>query len=93
MFDPPITWREISKRTFKEMVADDCLGLAAQLAYYLFLALLPAILFLLAIGSFFPLQDLAGASCGCCGPSPRRRSSRSSPIRSGASPSPRMVAC
>ena len=35
MFDPPITWREISKRTFKEMVADDCLGLAAQLAYYL----------------------------------------------------------
>ena len=61
IFDLPITWREISKRTFKEMVADDCLGLAAQLAYYLFLALFPAILFLLALGSFFPLQDLAGA--------------------------------
>jgi membrane protein len=61
IFDLPITWREVSKRTVKEMVADDCLGLAAQLAYYLFLALFPAILFLLAIGSFFPLQDLAGA--------------------------------
>ena len=61
LFDLPITWREVSKRTVKEMIADDCLGLAAQLAYYLFLALFPAILFLLALGSFFPLHDLAGA--------------------------------
>jgi membrane protein len=59
-FDLPISWSEISKRTVKEMVADDCLGLAAQLAYYLFLAVFPAILFLLAVGSFFPLHDLAG---------------------------------
>ena len=60
-FDLPITWREVTRRTVKEMVADDCLGLAAQLSYYLFLALFPAILFLLALGSFFPLQDLAGS--------------------------------
>jgi membrane protein len=60
-FDLPVTWGELSKRTVKEMIADDCLGLAAQLSYYLFLALFPAILFLLALGSFFPLQDLAGS--------------------------------
>jgi membrane protein len=59
-FDLPIGWGELGKRTIKESVADDCLGLAAQLAYYLFLALFPAILFLLALGSFFPLRDLAG---------------------------------
>jgi len=60
MFDLPISWAEIWKRTAKEMVADDCLGLAAQLSYFLFLALFPAILFVLAVGSFFPLQNLAG---------------------------------
>jgi membrane protein len=59
-FDLPISWREIVTRTAKETIADDCLGLAAQLSYYLFLALFPAILFLLALGSFFPLQDLTG---------------------------------
>jgi membrane protein len=59
-FDLPISWREIVTRTAKETVADDCLGLAAQLSYYLFLAIFPAILFLLALGSFFPLQDLTG---------------------------------
>ncbi len=60
IFDIPISWTELAKRTVKETMADDCLGLAAQLAYYLFLALFPAILFLLALGSFFPLQDLTG---------------------------------
>lgn len=59
-FDLPIPWSELVKRTVKEFSADDCLGLAAQLAYYLFLALFPAILFLLALGSFFPLHDLTG---------------------------------
>jgi len=59
-FDLPISWRELVTRTAKETVADDCLGLAAQLSYYLFLALFPAILFLLALGSFFPLHDLTG---------------------------------
>jgi membrane protein len=60
IFDIPISWGELGKRTVKETVADDCQGLAAQLAYYLFLALFPAILFLLALGSFFPLRDLTG---------------------------------
>ena len=39
-------------------MADDILGLAAQLSYYFFLALFPAILFVLAIASFFPLSNI-----------------------------------
>lgn len=53
-----ISWGELVRRTFRETIDDDCLGLAAQLAYYLFLALFPAILFLLAVASFFPLDNL-----------------------------------
>ena len=38
------------------MMADNCLGLAAQLAYYFFLALFPALLFLVALISFIPVS-------------------------------------
>jgi hypothetical protein len=34
---------ELLKRTVKETIDDDGLGLAAQLAYYFFLALFPAV--------------------------------------------------
>ena len=56
-FDIPLSWGELLKRTVRETSEDDCLGLAAQLAYYFFLALFPAILFILAIASFFPLTN------------------------------------
>ena len=56
-FDIPLSWGELLKRTFKEANEDDVLGLAAQLAYYFFLALFPAVLFLLALASFFPLGN------------------------------------
>ena len=56
-FDVPLSWGELLKRTAKETSADDCLGLAAQLAYYFFLALFPAVLFVLALASFFPLTN------------------------------------
>jgi membrane protein len=58
-FDIPLSWPELLKRTVKEANDDDVLGLAAQLAYYFFLALFPAVLFLLALASFFPLGDFA----------------------------------
>jgi membrane protein len=57
----PLSWPEVVKRTIKGTIDDNCLGLAAQLAYYFFLALFPALLFLLALASFFPsqlIQDL-----------------------------------
>jgi membrane protein len=54
----PLSWGELIRRTVKESIDDDLLGLAAQLSYYFFLALFPAILVLLAIASFFPLSAL-----------------------------------
>src|SRR3982750_35587 len=57
-FRIPLTWGELLKRTFAEVQADNCLGLAAQLAYYFFLALFPALLFMVAVASFFPIANL-----------------------------------
>jgi len=55
----PITWPEIFKRTIYEAFwKDNCLALAAQLAYYFFFALFPALLFLVALASYFPLTTL-----------------------------------
>jgi membrane protein len=54
----PLSASELLHRTWREALDDDVLGLAAQLSYYFFLALFPAILFLLAIASFFPLSNL-----------------------------------
>jgi membrane protein len=53
-----ISWTELARRTWREIVDDDVSGLAAQLSYYFFLALFPAILFLLALASFFPLSNI-----------------------------------
>ena len=66
-FRVPITWTELAKRTAAEVVADNCLGLAAQLAYYFFLALFPALLFLVAIVSFIPVHGLLDAITGMLG--------------------------
>ena len=58
---------ELVRRTYAETLADDGLGLAAQLAYYFFLALVPALLCLLALASFFQLSgfiDMLPAALG-----------------------------
>ena len=54
----PIGWTEVFKRTFKEVLDDDVLSLAAELAYYFFLALFPALLFVVALASFLPVDNL-----------------------------------
>ncbi len=54
-----LSWTELARRTWRESIADDVPGLAAQLSYFFFLALFPAILFLLALASFFPLSSIA----------------------------------
>ena len=41
-------------KTGKEVIDDDCLGMAAQLSYYFALALFPALLFVVALASYLP---------------------------------------
>jgi membrane protein len=54
-----ISWREILKRTLYEALwKDNCLSMAAQLAYYFFFALFPTLLFLVAVASYFPVTTL-----------------------------------
>ena len=62
------SWCALLRSTWREMIDDDITGLAAQLAYYLFLALFPAILFLLALASFFPLDDVTADVARVLGP-------------------------
>src|SRR5437879_8308489 len=60
-FRIPLGWKDLLKRTASEVMADNCLGLAAQLAYYFFLALFPALLFFVALASFMPVAGLTDA--------------------------------
>jgi membrane protein len=55
----PLSWGQILRRTFNEaFFEDNCFGMAAQLAYYFFFALFPALLMLIAIASYFPYHTL-----------------------------------
>jgi membrane protein len=54
----PLGWKALLKQSVKEALADDIFDLAAQQAYYFFFALFPALLFVIAVASFFPLQTL-----------------------------------
>ena len=56
----PLSWTELAKRTAKEIWADDLMNLAAQQAYYFFFALFPALLTIISIASFFPIENLVG---------------------------------
>jgi len=58
----PLSWSELTRRTWREVVDDHVFDLAAQLSYYFFLALFSAILFLLALAGFFPLSNAHTAS-------------------------------
>ncbi len=62
-----IPWTELVRRTLRESIDDDCLGLAAQLSYYLCLALFPGLLFVLALASFFSLDLLTDEVAGALG--------------------------
>jgi membrane protein len=56
-FGVPIPWSEVMKRTVKEIGDDNCLGLAAQLAFYFLMALFPALLFLVALIGYLPVEN------------------------------------
>lgn len=55
-FRSPLSLVEIVKRTVAEIGDDNCVGLAAQLAFYFFLALFPALLFLVALLGYLPID-------------------------------------
>jgi membrane protein len=67
-FEMALSWKALIKRTYNEAVNHDAQGLASQLAYYFFLALFPALLCVLAIASFFPLQNFTDEVVRLLGP-------------------------
>jgi membrane protein len=58
-------WVATFKRAFKEFLADDCMGLAQQIAYSSLLAFFPAVIFLVGlfglIGIYDDLREFLGA--------------------------------
>jgi membrane protein len=63
-----LTWVEILRRTFVDSIfKHNCLGMAAQLAYYFFFSLFPALLFLIAVASYFPITTLIDEIIGAFG--------------------------
>ena len=52
------------KRLARRLFTDDLLGWSAQLSYYFFLALFPALICFVAIASFFPIENLTNIVTG-----------------------------
>jgi membrane protein len=50
-------WVAVAKRTVKQFLDDDCMGLAQQVAYSAMLAFFPAVAFLLGLMGLFHLYD------------------------------------
>ena len=64
LMSPTVPAFELIRRTVKEVIDDDCVGIAAQLAYYFALALFPALLFIVALASYLPfnvIYEVVGA--------------------------------
>jgi membrane protein len=55
-FRAPIGLVELARRTLMDTFEDGCPGLAAQLAFYFLLALFPALLFVVALLSYLPVE-------------------------------------
>ena len=53
-----LSWKELGVRVWQEAQDDDLLGRAAQLAFYLLLALFPALLFFTALLGLLPLKPV-----------------------------------
>jgi membrane protein len=66
-FAAPIGWKEILRRTSVEIRRGACFGWAAQLAYYFFFALFPALLLVVSLAGFLPIQGLIDRGVGLLG--------------------------
>lgn len=56
-FRAPVGWGELAKRTVKDSIEDGVPGLAAQLAFYFFLAVFPTLLFLVSMLAYLPVES------------------------------------
>ncbi|HEX7955682.1 MAG TPA: YihY/virulence factor BrkB family protein [Pyrinomonadaceae bacterium] len=52
-----LSWRDLGKRVYAEVMDDDVLGRSAQLSYYFLLALFPALLFLTSLLGYLAGED------------------------------------
>jgi membrane protein len=59
-FRAPLTWRELGQQTIADTFEDGVPGLAAQLAFYFLLAVFPALLFLVSLLSYLPVEPAIG---------------------------------
>ena len=55
-FRAPLGWRELIRRTIDDTIDDGVVGLAAQLAFYFFLALFPALLLMVSLLAVLPVD-------------------------------------
>lgn len=60
-FRAPVSWTELGRRTVVDTFEDGCPGLAAQLAFYFLLALFPALLFVVSLLAYLPIDAAVGA--------------------------------
>ena len=61
-FRAPVPWRELARRTLVDTFRDGCPGLAAQLAFYFLLGLFPALLVVISLLSYLPLESALGVA-------------------------------
>jgi len=59
-----MTAKTVLKRLAKRLFTDDLLGWSAQISYYFFLALFPALILFVAIASFFPIEHFTDIVLG-----------------------------
>jgi membrane protein len=57
-FTVPLGWAALLQRTGRQIYGGQCFGWAAALAYYSFLALFPALLFVVSVASVLPIHHL-----------------------------------
>lgn len=63
-FHAPLPWRELARRTVIDALEDDCPGLAAQLAFYFFLAVFPALLVVVSLLPYVPIDPRFDTALG-----------------------------
>ncbi|MEZ5317033.1 MAG: YihY/virulence factor BrkB family protein [Vicinamibacterales bacterium] len=66
-FRLPVPLGVLLRRTVREVIDDNCLGLAAQLAFYFLLALFPALIFLVALIGTLPVTGDLSSWLGALG--------------------------